>query len=164
MVHDEKSVGLFMSSAGKHGPHAHGKIFQAGQSPVPVVCASARIRCCSWPPAIHRARLFGSTITAAASEADPTISSKGEVTGLPFPAHAEIAIEGFLIRRHQTRRPFGEWLGYYGTRMEDTPVLRIERIYHRNDPILCVARPGTPAHRTTRFQRHDSRGSALGPR
>ena len=28
--------------------------------------------------------------------------------------------------------------------MEDTPVLRIERVYHRNDPILCVARPGRP--------------------
>ena len=73
------------------------------------------------------------------------ISSKDEVTGLPFPAHAEIALEGFLHPGDiKPDGPFGEWLGYYGTRMEDTPVLRIERVYYRNDPILCVARPGRP--------------------
>ena len=70
---------------------------------------------------------------------------EGQVTGLPFPAHAEIAIEGFLHPGDiKPDGPFGEWLGYYGTRMEDTPVLRIERVYHRDEPILCVARPGRP--------------------
>lgn len=43
-----------------------------------------------------------------------------------------------------TRGTFGEWLGYYGSEMDNTPVVRVERIYHRNDPILCCARPGRP--------------------
>jgi 4-hydroxy-3-polyprenylbenzoate decarboxylase len=69
----------------------------------------------------------------------------GEVTRLPFPAHAEIAIEGFMHPGEtKPEGPFGEWLGYYGNRTEDTPVVRVEKVYYRNDPILCCARPGRP--------------------
>ena len=144
MVHDEKSVGLFMSSAGKHGRMHMEKYFKAGK-PCPVVL------CVGQDPLLLLAA--GNPIELGYSEFDycggirgrPFDLVKGEVTGLPFPAHAEIAIEGFL-RPGDIRAdgPFGEWLGYYGTRMEDTPVLRVERIYYRNDPILCVARPGRP--------------------
>jgi UbiD family decarboxylase len=126
MVHDEKSVGLFMSSAGKHGRMHMEKYFKQGK-PCPVIL------CIGQDPLLLLAA--GNPIELGYSEYDycggirgrPYDLVEGEVTGLPFPAHAEIAIEG-----------------YYGTRMEDTPVLRIERIYHRNDPILCVARPGRP--------------------
>jgi len=144
MVHDEKSVGLFMSSAGKHGRMHMEKYFKRGK-PCPVVL------CVGQDPLLLLAA--GNPIELGYSEYDycggirgrPFDLVEGEVTGLPFPAHTEIALEGFLHPGDiKADGPFGEWLGYYGTRMEDTPVLRIERIYHRNDPILCVARPGRP--------------------
>ena len=144
MVHDEKSVGLFMSSAGKHGRMHMEKYFKQG-NPCPVVL------CVGQDPLLLLAA--GNPIELGYSEYDycggirgrPYDLVKGEVTGLPFPAHAEIAIEGFLHPGDiKADGPFGEWLGYYGTRMDDTPVLRVERVYYRNDPILCVARPGRP--------------------
>jgi len=144
MVHDPKSVGLFMSSAGKHGRMHMEKYFKQGK-PCPVVL------CVGQDPLLLLAA--GNPIELGFSEYDycggirgrPFDLVEGEITGLPFPAHTEIAIEGFLNPGDiKPDGPFGEWLGYYGTRMEDTPVLRIERVYYRNDPILCVARPGRP--------------------
>src|SRR5262249_21165730 len=60
---------------------------------------------------------------------------KGPITGLPFPAHAEIVIEGEVpppsVESHE-EGPFGEWPGYYsggtaGTG-ENQPVIRGEAI------------------------------------
>ncbi|HEY2987737.1 MAG TPA: UbiD family decarboxylase [Candidatus Binatia bacterium] len=144
MVHDPKSVGLFMSSVGKHGRMHMEKYFKQGK-PCPVVL------CVGQDPLLLLAA--GNPIELGYSEYDycgglrgrPFDLVEGEATGLPFPAHAEIAIEGFLHPKDiKPDGPFGEWLGYYGARADDTPVLRIERVYYRNDPILCVARPGRP--------------------
>ena len=38
--------------------------------------------------------------------------------------------------------PFGEFTGYYAGGQSEQPVIRVQRIYHRNDPILCA-----PMHR-----------------
>src|SRR6266850_2616790 len=72
MVHDEKSVGLFMSSAGKHGRCTWKNILSRA-SPVPSSCALAKTRCCFWPQAIPSSSVIRSTTTAAALEAAPTI-------------------------------------------------------------------------------------------
>ncbi len=144
MVHDATSVGLFMSSAGKHGRMHMEKYFKQ-KKPCPVVL------CVGQDPLLLLAA--GNPIELGSSEYDycggirgrPFDLVEGPVTGLPFPAQSEIAIEGFLHPGDiKADGPFGEWLGYYGTRMEDTPVLRIERIHYRNDPIITVARPGRP--------------------
>jgi UbiD family decarboxylase len=144
MVHDPKSVGLFMSSVGKHGRMHMEKYFKQGK-PCPVVL------CVGQDPLLLLAA--GNPIELGYSEYDycgglrgrPFDLVEGEATGLPFPAHAEIAIEGFLHPKDvKPDGPFGEWLGYYGARAEDTPVLRVDRVYYRNNPILCVARPGRP--------------------
>jgi UbiD family decarboxylase len=81
---------------------------------------------------------------------------KGPLTGLPIPAHAEIAIEGEVpppdVESH-VEGPFGEWPGYYSASTESTgdrqPVIRVKAIYHRNDPILMNMAPqwpGAPHH------------------
>ena len=86
---------------------------------------------------------------------------KGPITGLPIPAHAEIAIEGELMPPSvETRRegPFGEWPGYYtqgATGMsEEQPVIRIKAIYHRDNPILLNMAPQWPGapHHSVRFE------------
>lgn len=65
---------------------------------------------------------------------------EAEHTGLPVPANAEIIVEGEL-RPNDTmlEGPFGEFTGYYGRPEDDTPVMTINAIHHRNDPILTSA-------------------------
>ncbi|HLY64805.1 MAG TPA: UbiD family decarboxylase [Chloroflexota bacterium] len=76
---------------------------------------------------------------------------EGPLTGLPIPAHAEIAIEGEVPPPQEQARdegPFGEWPGYYsgGTRGtgEAQPVIRVRRLYHRGNPILMNEAPLWP--------------------
>lgn len=61
----------------------------------------------------------------------------GEVTGLPFPADAEIVVEGFVSHTmRDIEGPFAEFTGYYGSGTHSEPVIKVEAIYHRNSPIL----------------------------
>ena len=85
----------------------------------------------------------------------------GPLTGLPIPAHAEIAIEGEIPPPDVESReegPYGEWTGYYaggtlGTG-EDQPVIRVKAIYYRDDPILLNMAPQWPGapHHGVRFE------------
>ena len=69
----------------------------------------------------------------------------GDVTGLPIPANAEIAIEGWVQPGHKAEEgPFGEWTGYYASSARPEPVIQVKNVYYRNNPILCCARPGRP--------------------
>ena len=70
---------------------------------------------------------------------------RGEVTGLPMPASAEIVVEGWLRPdRMMQEGPFGEWTGYYSGSLRPVPLIEIERLYYRNDPIILGAPPGKP--------------------
>lgn len=55
---------------------------------------------------------------------------------LPVPARAEFVLEGTVSVRERIREgPFGEFTGY-GTGIAHTPVLRVETITHREDPLF----------------------------
>ena len=70
---------------------------------------------------------------------------RGEVTGLPMPASAEIVVEGWIRpERVLHEGPFGEWTGYYSGSRRPVPTIEIERLYFRNDPIILGAPPGKP--------------------
>jgi len=76
---------------------------------------------------------------------------KGPLTGLPIPAHAEIAVEGEVPPpgiESRAEGPFGEWPGYYSAGTIGTgdaqPVILINAVYHRNDPIILGAAPFWP--------------------
>ena len=67
---------------------------------------------------------------------------RGKVTGLPFPANAEIVLEGYVTPdKRVVEGPFGEWTGHYAGGAKPCPVLDIKAIYHRNDPILLGVPP-----------------------
>jgi UbiD family decarboxylase len=84
-------------------------------------------------------------IGAIAGQRVPVI--RGPITGLPIPADAEIAVEGFVSKGDlQDEGPFGEFTGYYaGGRKPDT-LVRIKALYYRNDPIILGAPPCRPLH------------------
>jgi len=72
----------------------------------------------------------------------PVEMVRGKVTGLPFPANAEIVLEGYVPpNRTHAEGPFGEWTGHYAGGVREIPVLEIKAIYHRNDPIVVGVPP-----------------------
>ena len=85
---------------------------------------------------------------------------RGKVTGLPFPAGAEIVLEGYVTPdKRVVEGPFGEWTGHYAGGAKPCTVLDIKAIYHRNDPILARrAADGRRARRDGALPR----GAALG--
>ncbi len=79
----------------------------------------------------------------------------GPLTGLPFPAAAEVVLEGEIMRPSvepkRTEGPWGEGLGYYAAGFPQPPI-KVKAVYHRDDPIIL----GDP---TLRFK---DRGAAGG--
>jgi 4-hydroxy-3-polyprenylbenzoate decarboxylase len=143
MVHDKKSMGLYISP-GKHGRIQRQKYFDQGK-PCPVVISVGQ------DPVLFM--VSGNEVDYGVPEYDyagglkgkPIELIEGKATGLPFSSHAEIVIEGFMHPDDvMTEGPFGEWTGYYASSTRPEPVVRVENIYHRNNPILCCARPGRP--------------------
>jgi 4-hydroxy-3-polyprenylbenzoate decarboxylase len=76
---------------------------------------------------------------------EPVEVIAGPVTGLPIPANAEIAFEGFVsLDDLIDEGPLGEWTGYYAGGLKKEPAIRVENMMHRDDPILLGAMPGIP--------------------
>jgi 4-hydroxy-3-polyprenylbenzoate decarboxylase len=136
-VHDEKTVGLWIIP-GKHGNLIAQKYWSKGED-CPFLIA------CGVPPSMLLASAVG--IPWDTSEYDflggllgasiPVV--RGEATGLPLPANAEIVLEGFAPPPEKASRPegpFGEWPGYYASGTIDRPVVNVSTIYHRDDPII----------------------------
>jgi 4-hydroxy-3-polyprenylbenzoate decarboxylase len=78
---------------------------------------------------------------------------EGPETGLPLPADAEIAVEGY-IRPDQfgIEGPFGEWTGYYGSGRREEPYLKVDGMYFRDDPIMTCATPHKPPQELAFFR------------
>jgi 4-hydroxy-3-polyprenylbenzoate decarboxylase len=139
-----RNIASVMCSKGKHGDMIQRKYHEHGlPCPVAVVCGMH--------PALFM--IAGLEIPHGKNEYDaaggligePVEVIAGPKTGLPIPAHAEIAFEGFI---HPDDRidegPLGEWTGYYAGGLKKEPVIRVEALMHRNDPILLGAIPGIP--------------------
>jgi UbiD family decarboxylase len=62
------------------------------------------------------------------------------VTGLLLPANAEIIIEGTMRPGNNAMEgPFGEFTGYYGRPEASTPIIDVQCVRYRNNPILTCA-------------------------
>ena len=136
MVHGPNRLALHMSP-GKHGRvhkdkyHAQGKAMPIavsfGHHPINFVVASTDV-----PNRINEYDYAGGILGR------PLKIVKGPLTGLPLPADAEIAIEGEVaVNDAMPEGPFGEWTGYYASNQPAVPVIQIQAIYFRSDPILC---------------------------
>jgi phenylphosphate carboxylase beta subunit len=94
---------------------------------------------------------------------EPVEIVKGQLTGLPIPAHAEIVLEGEIDPTQlRNEGPFGEYTGYYTEELIKPipkPALDVKRIYYRNNPILwetSVGRPVGDQHILYAFTRNAS--------
>ncbi len=78
---------------------------------------------------------------------------KAKVTGLPIPANAEIVIEGYVdADRMEPEGPFGDWTGTYTEKGRVNPVIDVEAVYYRNDPILLGFAPQRLPDEYSRFR------------
>ncbi len=71
----------------------------------------------------------------------------GELTGLPIPATAEMALEGEIPlpeTESHPEGPLGEFTGYYSGHAQQAPVIRIKRLMYRNNPIMHAGPPMKP--------------------
>jgi UbiD family decarboxylase len=85
---------------------------------------------------------FAGAIKGAPIEVVP-----GPRTGLPLPARAESVLEGTLLPISETslpEGPFGEFTGYYAAEQRPAPVMQVEAMHWRNDPILLGSPPMKP--------------------
>src|SRR6202047_3750598 len=140
-VHD-RNLATVMCSKGKHGNLILRRYQELGQRcPVAVVVGMH--------PALFM--VAGLEIPYGKNEYDaaggllgePVEVIAGPKTGLPIPAHAEIAFEGFVHPDDLVDEgPFGEWCGYYVAGKKKETAIRVETLMHRNDPILLGAIPG----------------------
>lgn len=84
---------------------------------------------------------------AGGLQGKPVEVIEGKYTGLPIPAHAEIAIEGEVLPdKKDMEGPFGEWHGYYAGGKKEENVFLVKRVMFRTNPILTCAASQKPPH------------------
>lgn len=72
---------------------------------------------------------------------------KGKITGLPIPADAEIAVEGWVYPdKKMLEGEFAEFTGYYGGGVSEQPYIDVKAVYYRNDANILGAAPSIPPH------------------
>ncbi len=142
-------VATVMMSPGKHGRFTMEKYHKRGE-PCPVATVVG----------MHPAMLMigGLEIAYGKNEYEAIGGILGEgvevinmpKTGLPVPANAEIAFEGFIHPDDEIEEgPLGEWTGYYAGGQRPEPAIRIETLMHRDNPVLLGAIPAVPPNDNT---------------
>ena len=140
---DRNSLGIMMT-AGRHGNIIMEKYWQRGE-PCPVAVVVGQ----------HPLFLLvaGMQVPWGVSEFEVAGAVWGKAvevikcpeTGLPVPADSEIVIEGTITQGDlQDEGPFGEWTGYYASGVRAQPVIRVQSMMYRNDPILLGTVPRRP--------------------
>ena len=96
---------------------------------------------------------------------EPIEVVKGQYTGLPLPAHAEIIIEGECRPGEVAEEgPFGEWHGYYanmGLSTVPEPLIEVKALYYRNHPIMTCQLPARPSLDTSALPLAISNSNAI---
>ena len=150
-AHD-RDVASVMTSKGKHGDLIMRRYHERGEAcPIAVVVGMH--------PALFT--IAGLEIPYGKNEYDAAGGVLGEAvevingphTGLPIPANAEIAFEGWVRADDLIEEgPLGEWTGYYAGGRRPQPAIRIASLMYRNDPILLGAIPAVPPNDDTFFR------------
>ncbi|MCG6876795.1 MAG: UbiD family decarboxylase [Betaproteobacteria bacterium] len=143
MVHDARHV-FYRVSSGKDS-RRHFEAWQRAGRAMPIAI------CCGQHPSLLI--VGGLNIPYGTCEYDVWGGLAGEpletvqtpLHGLPVPAHAELVLEGeVLCDQLAAEGPFGEWSGYYSREARQEPLIRVQAVHHREQPIILgvgTARP-----------------------
>jgi UbiD family decarboxylase len=150
MVHNERELGIQISS-GHHGRmHMNQSLEKGEKLPIavsfghhPIIFAVAGLEV---PYGVSEFNYAG----AIAGRSLKVL--KGPVTGLPIPADSEITVEGYITGETKDEGPFGEFMGYYAGGVAKRPVIKVEALYYRNNPIILGTAPGRPPYDYSYFR------------
>ncbi len=144
-LHDRHTLGLYIDP-GKQGRIIRETYWKEGRPcPVAVVIAAHPL---VWMPAFLALPWGTSEYDIAGGLlGEPLQLITGKYTGLPIPAHAEIAVEGECPPpqvESKEEGPFGETTGYYGSGVRPEAVIKVKRVMYRNRPLINGAPPLKP--------------------
>ena len=143
MVLGRDEIGLYISP-GKQGRLHRDKYFARGE-PMPVAAAFGMDPLLLVAGGENLPSWTNEYEWVGAVKDQPVEVVRGSVTGLPIPAHAEIAVEGFVYPDNlKPEGPFGEFTGYYASQARSEPYLKVKALYHRGDPIILGYQPTRP--------------------
>src|SRR5688572_26422639 len=143
-VHSRDRVTVQFDHAGRHGALIARKYWERGK-PCPVAVVNGP------DPALFIAGF--EYLPEGASEYDfagairgrPVEVVEGPHTGLPIPARCEIVFEGTLLKDETLPEgPFGEFTGYYAADKRPGPVMQVQAMHWRDDPIVLGSPPMKP--------------------
>ena len=141
VAHAKDEVGVWISP-GKHGRLIREKYFaqgmpcpvliSCGQDPILFLCSNAEFPRVSPNSTMRRTtrRAGGGRVKRAAQTADA--------------GRCRDRARRRDVWRSEMEGPFGEFMGYYASEASEQPIIKIRRVYHRNDPILTLAIPSRP--------------------
>jgi 4-hydroxy-3-polyprenylbenzoate decarboxylase len=144
-VQDGRTLSVFIED-GKHGDLIRKKYWERGESaPMVVVVGQAPVL----GIVAGNASRYGTSEfdTAGGMIGQPIDVVAGRITGLPIPADAELAFEGYMPPIEVASRlegPFAEWPGYYASNAHPDAILDVRAIYQRDDPIITGQPPAKP--------------------
>jgi UbiD family decarboxylase len=143
MVHGPRELGVFIEPI--HHGAIHVQQWHERGEPCPVAVVVGQ------HPLLHLASAMpmpwgmSEFHYAGAMAGAPVAMVEGEVTGLPLPAVAELVAEGFIHPGDEADEgPFGEFTGYFAGGRHPRPVIRVERVYQRSNPIIYGSLPSKP--------------------
>lgn len=151
MVHDKMTVG-YCISLDKHGYNHRDKYLDRGERmPTVIVVGGDPMTFLTSRTEMPQGVFEYDIVGAMRGEALKVIC--GRHTGIPFPADAEIVLEGFVDPEdRRVEGPFGEWTGYYDSNIRPAPAMQVEAIYHRNIPIILGCPPQHPPDELCRYR------------
>ncbi|MEA2984066.1 MAG: hypothetical protein QOD94_320 [Alphaproteobacteria bacterium] len=152
MVQDDKTLSVFIEP-GKHGDIIRRKYWERGK-PCPFVVSVGQAPVLGNVAGSPSGQGVSELAQAGGRIGEAIRVVHGETTGLPFPADAELVFEGLMHSPEVETRPegpFAEWTGYYASDTRPEPVMKVSRVYHRNDLIILGQPPAKPTYPGRQF-------------
>lgn len=150
MLHGPARAGIFVNAS--HHGRLHAEKYWGRGDKCPVAISFGH------HPLI--AAVAGLEVPAGISEFDyagalarrPAEVVTGPLTGLPIPADSELAIEGYISPETLPEGPYGEYIGYYAGGVMENPVVEVEAVYYRDNPIVLGTAAGRPPYDYSYFR------------
>ncbi len=147
---DNKSIGVLLARSQHWGIHFSKYERLCEEMPVAVVYGwDPVLLMCATSPLVHPG--YSEYEMAGALRGEPVALVKCETSDLYVPASAEIVVEGRISpdpKTFQMEGPFGEYTGFHGGLRRPKPVIRVECITYRDDPIFRGGMGGNSPGRT----------------
>jgi len=142
MIQDNKTLSIFIEGP-RHARFIVEKYWRRGED-CPIAISVGHHPLIQIFAAMEVPQGVSEYVYAGAVSGEAYEVAEAPLTGLPVPADSEIVIEGRLCQETRKEGPLAEFVGYYASGVSQSPVIKVEAIHYRDDPIMlgtCAGRP-----------------------